>query len=103
MPAIDLTQGPKTLSRYNVVGQRVKDSTTHFVTHVGLLEDDNQSVKCGDKVSAVHMRPPLKQGDKIEVHVAGHVPLTNDEIKEISAWIAEIADEYNESGIGQRR
>ena len=98
MPAIDLTQGPKTLSRYDVVGQRAEGQAS-FVLHVGLLDEDSRSAKSGDEVSAVHMRPPLKQGEAIKVHVAGHVPLTNDEIKEISSWIEEIADEYHKKGI----
>ena len=101
MPAIDLTEGPKTLSRYNVVGQRA-EGQTRFVIHVGLLDEDSQSVEVGGEVSAVHMRPPLKQGEAIKVHVAGHVPLTNDDIKEISAWIEEIKDEYQESGVRRR-
>ena len=96
MPAIDLAQGPKTLSRYDVVGVRA-EGYAHFVIHVGLLDEDNRSVEIGGDVSAVHMRPPLEQGEAIKVHVAGHVPLRNDEIQEISAWIEEIADEYPNS------
>jgi hypothetical protein len=101
MPTIDLTEGRQTLSCYNVVGQRA-EGQTRFVIHVGLLDEDSQSVEAGGEVSAVHMRPPLKQGEAIKVHVAGHVPLTNDEIKEVSAWIEEIKDEYQESGVGKR-
>jgi len=93
MPAIDLARGPKTLSRYDVVGVRSK-SIERFVIHVGLLDEDKCSVEAGGTVSAVHMRPPLKQGETIEVDVAGHVPMTNDEKKKITAWIEKIADEY---------
>ena len=75
MPSIDLTQGPHTLSRYDVVGERDKNQT-HFVIHVGMLDEDSRSVKAGGKVSAVHMKPPLAQRDSTEVHVAGTVPLT---------------------------
>jgi len=100
MPAIDLTQGPRTLSRYDVVGERA-EGRTYFVIHVGLLDEDSQSVEAGDEVSAVHMRPPLKQGEAIKVHVAGHVPLSNDEIKKISTWIKKIADEYPRSAASQ--
>jgi len=97
MPALDLEQGPQSLSRYDVVGMHA-DRQRRFVMHVGLHDADNRSVEVDDDVSAVHMRPPLKHGEAIKAHVAGHVPLTNDEIKEISAWIEEIADEYHASG-----
>jgi len=100
MPAVDLTQGPKTLSRYNVVGQWAEDQT-RFVKHVALLDEDNRSVEAGGEVNAVHMRPPLEQGNAIKVHVAGHVPLTNDEIKKVSTWIKKIADEYPRSRVKQ--
>jgi len=102
MPAINLDQGPQTLSLYDVVGQRA-EGQTYFVTHVGFHDADNQSIKSGGDVSAVHMRPPLEQGKTIKVHVAGHVPFTNDEIKEISGWIAEITDEYHKEGIDPKR
>jgi len=39
------------------------------------------------------MRPPLKQGDAITVHVAGHIPLTNDERKQVEAWVEKVTDE----------
>lgn len=102
MPAIDLEQGPQTLSLYDVVGRRA-EGQAHFVTHVGFHAADNQSVEAGGDVSAVHMRPPLKQGEPIKVHVAGHVPFTNDEKKEISVWIEEIKDEYHKEGIRGRK
>ncbi len=100
MPAIDLTQGPHTLSRYNVVGQWAEDQT-HFVIHVGMLDEDSRSGEVGGKVSAVHMRPPLEQGDAITVHVAGCVPLTNDEVEKISTWVKKISDEYPRSSAKQ--
>jgi len=101
MPTLDLEQGPQPLSRYDVVGMHA-DRRFRFVMHVGLHDADNRSVEVDDDVSAVHMRPPLKHGEVIKAHVAGHVPLTNDEIKEISAWIEEIADEYVDSSVGWR-
>ena len=102
MPIINLDEESQTLSRYNVVGQRAEGQTP-FVKHVGFHDADNQSVKAGEDLSAVHMRPPLKQGETIKVHVAGHVPFTNDEIKEISGWIAEIMDEYHKEDIGPEK
>lgn len=101
MPALNLTQEPQSLSRYDVVGTYA-DRRPSFVKHVGLHDADDRSVKVGDDISAVHMRPPLKLGDTIKAHVAGHVPLTNDEIKEISTWIKEVADEYDASGVNAR-
>lgn len=101
MPTIDLTQGPKTLSRYDVVGVRSEDQIP-FVIHVGLLDEESQSVEAGGEVSAVHMRPPLKKGEAIKVHVAGRVPLTNDEIKKMSIWLEKIDDEYKELRVGKR-
>lgn len=101
MPAIDLTDGPKRLSRYDVLGVRA-GGHSRFVTHVGLHDAENRSIGAGDAISAVHMRPPLRQGDTIPAHVAGHVPLTNDEIREIACWIEEIADEYDASAARAR-
>jgi len=97
MPTIDLEKGPQSLSRYDVIGQ-CDEQGTRFVTHVGLLGTDDRLVEVGNEVNAVHMVPPLQQGKPMKAHVAGHVPLTNDEIKEISAWIQEVADEYHGSG-----
>lgn len=101
MPAFDLAQGRQTLTRYDVVGQHAEDGT-RFVTHVALHDADDFAVEADGDVSVVHMSPPLKQGEAIKAHVAGRVPLTNDEIKEISAWIKEIADEYDKTGVGAR-
>jgi len=92
MPAIDLGQETKTLSRYDVVGQRA-EGRGRFVKHVGLVAEDNQAVKEGDEISAVHMRPPLEQGGVVNVHVAGRVPLTNDERKKIGTWVEKVDDE----------
>lgn len=93
MPTINLEDG-QFLSRYDVLGTHA-DREPRFVMHVGLHDADNRSVEVGDHVSAIHMRPPLELGGTIEVHVAGHVPLRTDEIREISAWIEEIRDEYS--------
>jgi hypothetical protein len=93
MPTINFDQGPQTLSRYDVVGQRA-EGQTRFVKHVGLLDEDNQSLKMGDEARVLHMGPPLEVGGTIKIHVAGRVPLTNDEIKIISTWFEKIKDEY---------
>lgn len=98
MPAFELGREPQALSRYDVLGLRA-DHLNHFVTHVGLLDADNQFLKAGDDVNAVHMQPPLKQGETIKPHVAGSLPLTNEEIKRIAVWIVKIADEYVNSGV----
>jgi len=93
MPAIDLTQGPQTLSRFDVLGQ-LADGEKHFIKHVGLLDTDTtQSIEAGGNVSAVHMKPPLEQEGDFKVDVAGNVPLNSDEIKIISTWIEKIIDE----------
>ncbi len=98
MPAIDIEQGPQKLSRFDVVGAQV-DRQTRFIRHVAFLGQDIQSLEAGDEVTAVHMCPPLEDGGRIKVHVAGRVPLTNDEVKEIESWWEEIADEYKRLGI----
>ena len=101
MPALDLEQGPQSLSRYDVVGMHA-DRRLRFVSHVGLHDADNRAVEVGDDVSAVHMGPPLQHEEAMKAHVAGHVPLTNEEIKQISVWIEEIKDEYADSSVGKR-
>jgi len=101
MPTIDFTQGSKTLSRYDVVGERA-EGRGHFVIHVGLLNVDSRSVEAGDEVNAAHMAPPLKQGGTIKTHVAGYVPLTEDEIKKIETWIKKTAGEYQEYDVSTK-
>lgn len=96
MPAIDFAKGPETLSRYDVVGVFSKDQS-RFVRHVGLFDEDKRIVEAGKKVNVAHMGPPLGQGEAIEMDVAGHIPLTADEIKKISIWIKKITDEYPNS------
>jgi hypothetical protein len=44
------------------------------------------------------MSPPLSDGDNLQVHAAGFVPLTNDEINELALWIEERKDEYRAGG-----
>lgn len=92
MPVSDITQEPKTMSRYDIVG-KWSESLRHFVTHVALLDEDKSSLKSGDEASAVHMRPPLKREDKITVNVGGCIPLTNDERKQVETWIEKVNDE----------
>ncbi len=96
MPTINFDQGLQILSRYDVIGERA-EGETRFVKHVGLLDEDNQLVEMGDEVSVVHMGPPLEQRGTTKAHVAGHVPLTTDEIKIISTWFEKIVDEYPRS------
>jgi hypothetical protein len=93
MPTIDIAQGLKSLSRYDVVGQQV-EGDTRFVKHVALLDADNISARINDEVKVIHMGPPLEQRATIKIHVAGSIPLTNDEIKTIFAWFNKIIDEY---------
>ena len=102
MPAINLVQKPKTLSRYDVVGEQ-SEREALFVKHVALLNEDNRFTQMGDEVRVVHMGPPLEQEKAIKVHMAGHVPFTNDDIKEVSCWIDEITDEYNDRGVDPRK
>ena len=94
MPALELANEPHSFSRYDVMGEYA-DTQHGFVGHVGLLDADSQDLSAGSDAIAVHMRPPLARGKTIVVHVAGRVPLTNNEIKVIAAWTEEIADEYD--------
>ncbi len=100
MPTINFDQGPQTLSRYDVVGQRA-EGQIRFVRHVGLLAEDNKYLEIGGEARVLHMGPPLEEEGTIEVHVAGRVPLTNDESKIISTWFEKIKDEYH--SISRRR
>lgn len=93
MPAFDLNQGQRTLSRYDIVGL-YSERAESFVRHVGLLSEDVQDVNAGDEINAVHMRPPLEKGGLFKVDVAGEIPLTNDERKQLDVWIDKIDDEY---------
>lgn len=95
MPAYHLAEAPQVLSRYDVVGQ-YGDPQTPFVTHVGLFDSDQQELRWASKVDSVHMKPPLTRDRTVVGHVAGKVPLTNDEIKQVEVWIEETEDEYGD-------
>ena len=96
MPIIDLTQGQKTMSRYDVVGQWSK-IIEHFVVHVALLDEEKLFLEQGDKVNIIHMAPPLKREDEKTVDIGGCIPLTNEEKKQIEIWIEKVADELPNS------
>lgn len=99
MPAIDFDKGPQTLSPCDVVGLR-NDRQTRFVKHVGLFDEDKQSVKMGDDIRVLHMGPPI-QRSTINVHTGGRVPLTNDQIKKIRTWYKKVKDESPTSAYKQ--
>lgn len=93
MPAVDLATRPSMLSRFDVVGEH-SETLRGFVKHLALLNSDDCEVKGGDAVDVVHMKPPLETDDRLCVHVAGRIPLTNDEIRGINAWLEKVKDEY---------
>lgn len=102
MLAFDLSQGSQTLARYDVVGMH-SDDPLRFIRHVGLFDGDASSVSVDEKVKVAHMGPPLETGRVVRAHAVGRVPLTNDEIKLVEAWIVEIADEYETEGADWER
>ena len=93
MPAFDLAEHPSALSRFDVLGVH-SEQVARFVEHVALLNLDNRDVNHGDTVDVIHMKPPLGTDDSLCAHVAGRIPLTNDQINSIKAWIVKIEDEY---------
>ena len=98
MPNIDLVQGMRDLHQYDVIGE-YGNQTQQIVTHVGLCEDTIPTVKSGTQVTITHMKPPFVSGGSMLVHVAGEVSLTNEERKEIAAFIEETKDEYKEAKV----
>ncbi len=98
MPLLELQQGPQSLSRFGVLGTYA-EALSRFVTHVGFSAATAESLETGHITRAVHMRPPLETDGLFEVHAAAHIPLTNSEMKEIEAWMEEIADEYEVAGV----
>ncbi len=92
MPAFDLAEHPSALSRFDVLGVH-SEQVARFVEHVALLNSDNRKVNYGDTVDVVHMKPPLRTDDSLCAHVAGRIPLTNDQINSIKAWIVTVDDE----------
>jgi len=101
MPASNLTSERQRLSRFDIVGSYAENAI-RFVRHVGLFNSDIQMVKANDDVSAVHMQPPLI--DKpMKAHVVGRVPLTNEDVQEIAAWIKGTTDEYERSKATDKR
>lgn len=102
MPAFDLAEQSATLSRFDIVGQR-SEKVPAFVSHVALFNQENVDINHRETVDVVHMKPPLEAGDRLRVHVAGRIPLTNDQISGIKAWFAKIKDEYETQNAGPRR
>lgn len=96
MPAFDLAAQTATLSRFDVVGEH-SETSSGFVGHVALLNTDRCEVNYLDTVDVVHMKPPLRTGDSVRAHIAGRVPLTNDQIKRVENWIAREAEEFLEA------
>ena len=92
MPAFDLADQTATLSRFDVVGMH-SERSPGFVKHVALLNSDDREVNFADTVDVVHIKPPLRTDDSLCAHVAGRIPLTNDQINSIEAWIVKVDDE----------
>ncbi len=102
MPAFPLANRPQSAARYDVIGE-YSDSSDKFVKHVALLDADEATIRNHQNVPVVHMGPPLERSLEVKANAVGSVPLTNDERKEIAAWIAEIEDEYDHAGIGREK
>ena len=98
MPAFDLSKGPQTLARYDVIGQHSPDSPP-TITHVALYNGDREKISFDQDIDVAHMRPPLQSNDTISAHAAAQIPLDTDEIKIIEVWITKIEDEYSQSGV----
>ena len=98
MPNIDLVQGMRDVHRYDVIGE-YGNPNQQFVTHVGLCGNTIPNVKSGIQATITHMKPPLVLAGSMHVHAAGEVPLTNEERKEIAAFIEETKDEYKEAKV----
>lgn len=102
MPAHDLVAQAATLNRFDVVGEHSK-TAPGFIQHVALFESSDRGVDYGDAVDVVHMGPPFEIGGRLNAHVAGSVPLTNDQIKAIETWIETVKDEYQVEDAGWRK
>jgi hypothetical protein len=98
MPKVDLANGPQSLLRYDVIGK----CAGNFVTHVALLDTEQALANAGADVPVVHMAPPFKKGTFVTAHVAATVPLDNEEIKAVAAWVDGIKDEYDDANVGAR-
>ncbi len=102
MPAFDLSLGPETLGRHDVVGEYT-DSRHGLVKHVALHKADDCMVNYDQSVDVVHMGPPLKRDSIMNAHVAGRIPLKESEVKRIEAWIEKVADEYQQANATRKR
>ncbi len=98
MPNIDLAEESRDVYQYDVIGE-YGNPKQQIVTHVGLYGDTNRTIKPGDEVTITHMKPPFESEGSMNVHVAGEVPLTNEERKEIAVFIEETKDEYKEANV----
>jgi hypothetical protein len=102
MPAFAFSRQPQPARRYDVIG--VHSATlSSFVRHVALFNNGGGAVCLNQNVDVVHMGPPLVRHGKAKASVMGVVPLTNDEVREIEIWIAQIDDEYAQSRVGPLR
>jgi hypothetical protein len=102
MPAFVLTCENQTLERYDVVGEH-SAGTARFVKHVALHKGAACAISLGQRVTVVHMGPPLQTDGEVAPHAAGRVPLTVSEIAQISVWVDQVADEHKRAGTGPTR
>ena len=102
MTAVDLSRQAHQVKRFDVIGEH-SPSLYGFVKHVALSLVDDGIVRNNQNVDVVHMGPPLLRNNAIKAHVAGSIPLSNEEVSEVESWIAEIEDEYRDSEVGGLR
>jgi hypothetical protein len=98
MAAVDLSLQSHQVARYDVIGEHSAD-LPRFVKHVALSLADEGEIRCDQNIDVMHMGPPLSRRGAVRAHVAGSIPLNNEEIREIETWIAEIEDEYEDSSV----
>lgn len=94
MPTHRVTQEPVCLRVYDAIGQD-SERIPEFIRHVGLSTEQREQLRCREAISMVHMAPPLQIETAPDcAHVVGSVPLTSDEIQQMSVFIDELRSEF---------
>ena len=94
MPAWRLDDQNCSIRRYDVAGQD-SDSQPEFVRHVGLCEEDSDTMWLGSELVLSHMGPPLETGSEGNpIQSVGTVPITYDQQQQIRVFLDELSSEY---------
>jgi hypothetical protein len=99
MPSQRLNRDTIQVSKFDIAGCDSANGR-FFIRHVGLFEHSHQSFNSDGSASLVHMGPPLEStSGAVKIQVVGTLPLSEDETRQIGAFIDDVQNEYEAAGL----